>query len=123
MAQATDLIAAALAKHHGTPVDRDDIASVHVSRVVSEEEFQAAEVQEFGHYSERFRAIDAQRAFILAAWLFPPIRPYLEGPDRASLPMLSDPDAITTLGPLALHDDTWAELEARFQVGAPPAKG
>ncbi len=121
ISEARKLIAQATVKQLGVAVDPDAIASINVSRSMTMGEFQAAEVSEFAIYSERFKDIDPQRAFILAAWLFPPIRPFFESAEGASLPMLSDPNVIARLGPRALHDESWAELDAELQVSGRPA--
>ena len=110
--QATrDLIVEALSRSEGKPVDPASVASLTVSRTVSEDEFRHLEAQEFAVYAERFKSIDLSRSLFLAAWLFPELRPYLSTERDVTTRALRDPVALARLGPLALHDDTWFESE------------
>ena len=110
--QATrDLIVEALSRREGKPVDPASVASLTVSRTVSEDEFRHLEAQEFAVYAERFKSIDLSRSLFLAAWLFPELRPCLSTECDVTTRALQDPAALAWLGPLALHDDTWFESE------------
>ncbi len=112
--EATGLIAEALSRKHGVEIGTDEIDSVHVSRAITEQEFMASEVQELELYANRFQGFSETRALILAAWLFASIRPYFAGEDGAPHPFLNDPETLASFGPMALHDETWAELEAQL---------
>jgi hypothetical protein len=81
---------------------------------LSWDEGKAAEVEEFARLAERFANIDQDRAYILAAWLFAPLRSMFEGTDGKSPAFLADPAKIEGIGRRALHDDEWETLEAEL---------
>lgn len=118
--QAVDFIAEATSIRYGAPVSQDDIASVHVSRIVTEDEFRAAEAQEFAIYAKRFENMTVQRSFILASWLFASLRPYLQVADGSQPTIMSDPEALARLGAMALDDESWAEAEVRLGLRNDP---
>lgn len=79
-----------LTRKHGGNVAPDDIASLHVSRAMSKDELLDAEAQELALYAKRFESFSETRTFVLAAWLFAPIRPSIEGGDDAPHRILND---------------------------------
>lgn len=117
--EAASLIVDALSIQHGAKISPDEVATVHVSRTVTQSAFDAAEVEEFELYANRFEGFSDTRALILAAWLFASIRPYFAGNDGAPHPFLNEPATFAALGPLALHDETWADLAAQLQAQLP----
>ena len=65
---ARDLLAQAMSKRDGQPVDPAGM-SIHTSRAVTLDVFKAGEVREFVLRAERFTHFDQGRAVVLAAWL------------------------------------------------------
>jgi hypothetical protein len=115
---ARGFIAQATSKRTGTPVDPAGM-SIHTSRAVTEDEFKAAEVREFALLAERFANFGEGRALILAAWLFPSLRQLIAAgtEDEGARKVFQSPEQ---LGSLALHDDDWAEAEARLLAASWP---
>ena len=70
---ARDLAAKAWSKHIGKPVDAEHLV-LHLTRKITQEEFEAAEIREFEHYQQRFAHLSLDRATTLAAWLFVTLR-------------------------------------------------
>ncbi|MFT5509622.1 MAG: putative DNA-binding transcriptional regulator AlpA [Hyphomicrobiaceae bacterium] len=84
---------------------------------------------------EQISEFEPGRAFIIAAWLFPALRPaFIEGAETAFYrDLFADPDQLRELATLALNDDEWAEIEpqlfaqqrasqAPFQAASPSDK-
>ena len=67
-------------------------------------------------FLEQLGEFDPGRAFILAAWLFPALRPaFIEGAETAFYrDLFADPDQLRELSTLALNDDEWAEIEPQL---------
>ena len=109
--QARDLAAQALSKRTGEKVDPTNL-SLQLTQRITEDEFKAAQVQEFEIYSERFADIGLERAMYLAGWIFAPLRTVfakmLPGGPEAKL--FRDPDQLAAFGAAALYDDTSEEL-------------
>ena len=65
---------------------------------------------------EQISEFEPGRAFIIAAWLFPALRPaFIEGAETAFYrDLFADPDQLRELATLALNDDEWAEIEPQL---------
>jgi predicted DNA-binding transcriptional regulator AlpA len=111
--KALGLIVKSLERRSGKPIDPSNLA-IHMTNPLSWDEGKAAEADEFARLAERFANLDQDRAYILAAWLFAPLRSMFEGADGKSPAFLSDPAAIEALGRRAMHDEDWEALEAEW---------
>jgi prophage regulatory protein len=118
---ARDLIAEAMSKRTGKPVDPAGM-SVYTTRAVTMDEFKAAEAREFALLAKRFAHFGEGRAVVLAAWLFPALRPLFEDGaiDEAARKLFQSPEALRELGSRALHDDDWDEAEAGLLAAGRP---
>jgi predicted DNA-binding transcriptional regulator AlpA len=118
---ARDLIAQAMSKRDGKPVDPAGM-SIHTSRAVTLDEFQAAKTREFALLAKCFAHFGEGRALVLAAWLFPALRPLFENGaiDEASRELFQSPEMLQALGSRALHDDAWDEAEAALLAAGRP---
>ena len=73
------------------------------------------ERQYFAKYSERFARFDARRACVMAAWIFPGLRTIIENSVPASdRQMYSSAEMTEFFGGMALHDDNWEQLMAKY---------
>jgi predicted DNA-binding transcriptional regulator AlpA len=111
--KALDLIMKSLEQRSGKPIDPSNLA-LHMTNRLSWDEDKAAEVEEFSRIAERFANIDRDRAFILAAWLFAPLRSMFEGGGERLNAAVRDPAQIEVIGRRAVHDEDWEELEAEW---------
>jgi predicted DNA-binding transcriptional regulator AlpA len=118
---ARDLIAQAMSKRDGKPVDPKGM-SIHTSRSVTLDEFKAAEAREFALYAKRFAHFGEGRAAVLAAWLFPALRPLIEDAaiDEVSRQLFQSPELLRALGSRTLHDDDWEQAEAMLVAAIGP---
>ena len=118
---ARGFLAQAMSKRDGGPVDPAGM-SIHTSRAVTVDVFKAAEVREYELLAERFAHFGEGRAVVLAAWLFPSLRPlFADGAeDEGARELFQSPEALRELGSLALHDDDWNEAEAKLLAAGRP---
>ena len=114
-ARATATLAQAVSKLEGVPVGIREIRSVTIGKKMTEQELSVCEAQEFELYSKRFSHFSLERSVILAAWLFPALRPMLCDEDGAH-PILNDPNSLGELGPVALDDLRWSDLEREWEL-------
>lgn len=95
--QAIDLVVKSMELRTGQQVDPAGLG-IHVTRSLSEDEFRDAERREFAIYSERFSDFSQARSWFLAAWLFPALRPFMQGDDAMFQQLLDNPKQLEALG-------------------------
>jgi predicted DNA-binding transcriptional regulator AlpA len=106
--QAVDLMIRATEKQAGKPVDIEAMA-VHVTRRVTENELRTLETKELGVWAARFTNFDLVRACILAAWLFPALRPLFKSESNDHFEqIIQDQEELDALACRAVHDEDWA---------------
>ena len=112
--EAVGLVVKAMEKRVGEPVDTDHLG-IHVTRRLSADEFEEAERKQFALYCERFANFDRRRAFVVAAWLFEGLRPFIEKSVPAiDKQMHSNASMLEFFGGNALQDYTWEQLMAEY---------
>ena len=112
--EAVGLIVKAMEKRVGEPVDADDLG-MHVTRKLQWEEYLDIERQQFAQYSSRFSDFDLRRACVMAAWLFPNLRPVIEKSVPANdKPMHSSAERLEFFGGNALQDDSWEQIMSQY---------
>ena len=112
--EAVGLVVKAIEKRVGKPIDADGLG-IQVTRKITADEYEDAERRVFANYSERFANFDRQRAFVMAAWLFQSLRPFIEKSVSAiNKPMHSSTEMLEFFGGNALQDYSWEQLMEKY---------
>ena len=117
---AIDLLMRAIENEIGEPVDAAGIRITYgpPQQVISEADFAMAEAAEAAMFKERFSGFDTPRACVMAAWLFPELRPIFaeaaidDGIRRTFL----DEEALRALALSAMNDHHWERGLAAFKA-------
>ena len=108
---ALDLLTRALEHEIGGPVDPAGIRVTYgpPSPTISEEQLATAEAQEAAIWQLRFADFGAARSFVMAAWLFPELRPiFADGAENDAVrDLFLDEDQFRTVALSAMNYYSW----------------
>jgi len=117
--KALDLAVLAVSKYTGQQVDPEHV-TLSYRPAASEDDEKLTLQRAMQGLASRISEFDEPRAAIIAAWLFPSLRPYFEWRDNS----LAEPEALLSLAKRALDDDEWErmveELRAAHLTGQLP---
>ena len=91
------------------------MAGLHVLRKFEYSEFLELRRLQFSQHSEEFANFEVRRAYVMAAWLFPALRPIVERSVPSSeTPMYANAETLEFFGSAGLDDEAWDALMAQY---------